>query len=235
VAARESFNRAVLNYNNSITEARLQNNAVLAEIAAEALKEQLQLALQGFQYKNTLVQEKANKKMQIDSEYHSRYQDVLKQINTENAMAEEVRQFNEKMAFEREQYEYAKAQAAKSSSGGGSSSKKSSGSSSKSGSGSSASINKSGSGGSSSGTMKSIIDLGYGPISANYLASKVASGEVVEYDDNGTTKFKNATKKYASATSAMTDNLKYKSATAKSTGTFGAASILANNKKNSIN
>lgn len=128
VAARESFNRAVLNYNNSITEARLQNNAVLAEIAAEALKEQLQLALQGFQYKNTLVQEKANKKMQIDSEYHSRYQDVLKQINTENAMAEEVRQFNEQMAFEREQYEYAKSKA--SSGGGGGGGSKSSGGSS---------------------------------------------------------------------------------------------------------
>lgn len=127
--ARESYNNAVLNYNNAIKDARLQNNAALAEIAYNALQQQLELSLQGFQYKNQLILDKADKKTQLESEYYSRYQDVLKQINTENALAEEVRQyneslamekaqlaeeqrqFNESMAFEREQYEYQKSQA----------------------------------------------------------------------------------------------------------------------------
>lgn len=93
-AARESYNLAIQNYNNSITEARLQNNAVLAEIAYQSLQQQLELSLQGFQYKNQLITEQADKKLQVDQMYHQRYQDVLNQINTENALAEEVRQFN---------------------------------------------------------------------------------------------------------------------------------------------
>ncbi|MBQ5655922.1 MAG: hypothetical protein IIV14_00625 [Bacteroidaceae bacterium] len=149
--AREAYSRAILNYDNAIKDARLQNNAALAEIAYNALRTQLELSLEGFQYKNTLVLAKADKKTELDNTYYSRYQDVLKQINTENAMAEEVRQYNESLAEERRQYDrsyalqqaelqlqkdkfaYQKAQDAKASSGGGSSG----GSIKKSGSGSS--------------------------------------------------------------------------------------------------
>ncbi len=92
--ARESYNQAVLNYNNAIKDARLQNNSVLAEIAYQSLQSQLELSLQGFQYKNQLVLDQANKKMELDNTYYQRYQDVLQQINTENAFAEEQRQFN---------------------------------------------------------------------------------------------------------------------------------------------
>ena len=93
-SARESYNLAVLNYNNAIKDAKLQNNAVLAEIAYEALQTQLELSLQGFQYKNQLILEQANKKVEVENTYYNRYQDVLNQINTENALAEEVRQYN---------------------------------------------------------------------------------------------------------------------------------------------
>lgn len=92
--AREVFSKATLNYDNAIKDARLQNNAKLAEIAFNALQKQLELSLQGFQYKNSLITEQMNKKMEVDNEYYKRYQDVLNQINTENALAEEVRQFN---------------------------------------------------------------------------------------------------------------------------------------------
>ena len=102
--AREAYGRAVLNYDNAIKDARLQNNSVLAEIAYEALQQQLELSLQGFQYKNTLLLEKANRKTELDQMYYGRYQDVLQQINTENAMAEDVRQYNESMALEREKF-----------------------------------------------------------------------------------------------------------------------------------
>lgn len=104
-AARESYNLAIQNYNNSITEARLQNNAVLAEIAYQSLQQQLELSLQGFQYKNQLITEQADKKLQISEMYHQRYQDVLNQINTENALAEEVRQFNQNYDLKVKEYE----------------------------------------------------------------------------------------------------------------------------------
>ena len=81
--ARETFNAAVLNYDNAIKDAQLQNNSKLAEIAYQALQTQLQLSLEGFQYKNQLLIEQTNHQRQIDSEYHDRYLAVLNQMNTE--------------------------------------------------------------------------------------------------------------------------------------------------------
>lgn len=232
MAARETYQLAVQNYNNAITEARLQNNSALAEIAYEALQKQLELSLAGFQYKNQLIIEKANKKTELDQMYHNRYQDVLKQINTENALAEEVRQYNEKMAEEKRQYNksyqlevsklaeekrqfneqmaYQKAKdakasalsaAAKSASTGakiGASKKKSSSSSSSKGSSSSSvkktssktSSSKKSSSGGSTVDMKSVLALGYGPISESKLADLVDKGIAIPYEENGKIKFK---------------------------------------------
>lgn len=103
--ARESYSRAVLNYDNAIKEARLQNSSKLAEIAYNALQAQLELSLNGFQYKNTLLQTQLEAKRQITNDYYTRWQGVLSQINTENALAEQVRQYNEKLAEERRQYD----------------------------------------------------------------------------------------------------------------------------------
>ena len=104
MAARESYTQAVLSYDNAIKDARLQNNSVLAEIAYEALQQQLELSLQGFQYKNQLILEQANKKTELENTYYNRYLDVLNQINTENALAEEVRQYDQDYAFKVQQY-----------------------------------------------------------------------------------------------------------------------------------
>lgn len=103
--ARESYNQAVLNYNNAIKDARLQNNSVLAEIAYQALQTQLELSLQGFQYKNNLILEQANKKVELENTYYNRYLDVLNQINTEKAFEEEVRQYNQNYELSVKQYE----------------------------------------------------------------------------------------------------------------------------------
>jgi hypothetical protein len=219
--AREAYQRAVLNYDNAITEARLQNNAALAEIAYNALQQQLELSLAGFQYKNTLLLSKAETKRTIDNTYYSRYQDVLKQINTENTLAEQIRQyeasmaenkrqFNEQIALSREQFEWQKAQAAKSSSSGGSGTiKKSSSSGSSSGSSKSSSgkktISKSqakdisnaltGKKASVSVDMQSVLDLGYGPISASKLNSLISQGIVEEYTEGGKLKYRKVFKR----------------------------------------
>jgi hypothetical protein len=103
--SREVYQQAVLNYNNNIKEARLQNNAVLAEIAFEALQTQMELALEGFQYKNSLITEQMNKKIELDNIYYNRWQDVLTQMNTENAMKEDIRQYEQNFAENVRQFE----------------------------------------------------------------------------------------------------------------------------------
>ena len=179
-AARESYNQIVLSYNNAIKDAQLQNSSVLAEIAYQAQKEQLELSLQGFMYKNQLVVERDNKKTQLNSEYYARYQDVLKQINTENALAEEVRQYNASLAQQQAQLAEQKRQFdaqmaeekrqfdAKNNN--------------------QVFIDKNSS--DNPETMQSILDLGYGPISAEKLDRLVASGEVEEYTEGGVKKFR---------------------------------------------
>lgn len=185
-AARESYNTIVLNYNNAIKDARLQGNSLLAEIAYNSLQKQLELNLQGFQYKNQLLLGKAEQKIQLEQMYHDRWQDVLGQINTENALAEEVRQFNEQMAEEQRQFNYQNklGEFAVKSSGGGGGGGSSYSSSSKSASNSSSKINKSSSSSKSSSgdlpkdTATSILALGQGPVSATNLAKQVNSGKV---------------------------------------------------------
>lgn len=193
--ARESYNRAILNYNNAIHEARLQNNSILAEIAYTALQQQLELSLQGFQYKNELLLRKADKELDIDQMYYQRYQDVLAQINHENSMAEQVRQFNASLALEREQFQWQKAQASakKSSSGGSSGSAKvSKSSSSGSGSGSSSSVNKSSTVSTYSEAAKALRDAG---------ATKGDGGLMTENEWKR--------RKYAGSTSAETSYSSY--------------------------
>ena len=126
--AREVYNNAILSYDNAIKDAQLKNNAQLAEIAYQSLQTQLQYALEGFQYKNTLLQTKLNTQIQLDSEYNNRYQQVLSQINTENSLAEQIRQYNESMAYQKQrdavqdaqwEKQYALSKASVSGSGGG--------------------------------------------------------------------------------------------------------------------
>lgn len=190
--ARESYNRAVLNYDNSIKEARLQNNSILAEIAYNALQQQLELSLQGFQYKNQLLLDKASEKRALDSEYYQRWQDVLAQLNHENTLAEEIRQFNEQMAFEREQFAWQQAQASSSGGGGGGS-----GGGSKSGGTKSVekpkpkTVQKSVSPSTkpSEGSIGKAVNTGLlsamlgggGPVSAGVLASTMATNAALDY------------------------------------------------------
>lgn len=108
--AKASFDKAVIEYDNMINEARLQNNAALAEIAYSTLEKKTQLMLENFQYKNSLLAEKANQATSIDQMYYGRRQDVLNQINTENALEEEKRQFNKNLSLQYAQLEEEKRQ-----------------------------------------------------------------------------------------------------------------------------
>lgn len=102
--ARDTYSRAVLEYDNGIKEAQLTNNAKLAEIAYQSLQNKLELGLNQFQYKNNLLTQQLQLQNDISDRYYKRWSDVLSQINTENALAEQQRQFNANLAEEKRQY-----------------------------------------------------------------------------------------------------------------------------------
>ena len=83
--ARETYNRAVVDYDMAIKDAQLANNATLAELAHNTLQTKLELALQGFQYKNDLLQQQLAYKNETEDRYYNRWKDVLSQINSEKA------------------------------------------------------------------------------------------------------------------------------------------------------
>lgn len=249
--ARESYNQAVLNYNNAITEARLQNNSILAEIAIEALQKQLELSLQGFQHKNSLIIEQSNKKLEVENNYYNRYLDVLDQINTENSLAEQIRQFNAKLEEEQRQFKVLHETDTTTTPKYGpySSSGKSTASSKKSSSSETAESTKAGnvtgtnttassktssvSGTKSNKTTaqsvakteQSILDLGYGPISGQTLYNLVTAGAVKETKDkDGTTVFIPTTNNVPTAGSILANLVKDEED--KGSTTISAPSIL---------
>ena len=102
-SARQSLNDIKLEFDNAIKEATMQNNATLAENALSALKQKLDIALEGFNYKDTQTQNKLTWQNNINNNYYNRYKDVESQINYENEQAEAARQFDEQMAYKKEQ------------------------------------------------------------------------------------------------------------------------------------
>lgn len=109
-SARASLKDAQLEFDNAIKEAQLTNNAALAELALQTLQQKLDIALEGFNYKDTQTQNKLNWQNEINNNYYKKYQDVLDQINYENQQKEAIRQWEEEMKFQREQLEYQKQQ-----------------------------------------------------------------------------------------------------------------------------
>lgn len=184
---KASFDKAVVEYDNMMNEARLQNSAALAEIAFSTLQKKCQLMLESFQYKNSLLAEKANQSMNIDNIYYGRRQDVLNQINTENALEEQKRQFKKSQELQWAKLNAEKeAQAAQQAL-----IEKDSGTSVED------VINRAESIGFGNTTdnvnltvdKASITALGYGPISASKLNELISSGEVIEYVENGKLKY----------------------------------------------
>jgi hypothetical protein len=201
-AAREVFALAVINYDNAIKDAQLQNSSILAEIAHESLQKQLELSLQGFQYKNQLILDKVAKEREIKNDYWTQYQNIL-------AMQEDARQFNATMAENKRQFDILHSQTTgvattKTSSGssGGSSSKSSGGStkSNKSASNSTSTSKKQTSSTKKSNNpeidMQSVLALGYGPISEKRLSQLIDRGLVEMYVSGNKTKFRHSASYY---------------------------------------
>ena len=86
-AARDSITQAVADFDAAMQAAVLQNDVAMAEIAFQALQQRMTLSLEGFQYENQLIFALEDEKKAIDSEYDSKWEDVLAQLMAEEAAA----------------------------------------------------------------------------------------------------------------------------------------------------
>lgn len=85
--ARDTYNRAITNYDNQITNARLQNNKAIAEIAYNTLQKTLELGLQSFQYQQDMRIKKYEAGNSVRDRAYNRWAD-------NRSYKESVRQFN---------------------------------------------------------------------------------------------------------------------------------------------
>ena len=91
--ARESYQKAVTEWDNMIKDAELSNNETLANIAQQKLEQSLQLALEGFEYKNNLTIQRDSRIDEIENYYNNKYQQVLDQINREYEYAQQQKEW----------------------------------------------------------------------------------------------------------------------------------------------
>lgn len=103
--AKESLDRLMLNYDNNIQEAILQNNAAIAEIYSNLATDQARLLLEGFQYKNQLIIDLVDKKTEIKNTGWQKEMDILNQMNAENAQRWEIDSYYDNQAWQTEQNE----------------------------------------------------------------------------------------------------------------------------------
>lgn len=103
--ARDTLNKTNMNFDNKISEAKLSNNTAIADIYANAAKDQAQTLLQGFQYKNTLIQTKTNQLTELGNRYDTKYLNMYNQINNEMQSKKETDEYNEKMELQRKEDE----------------------------------------------------------------------------------------------------------------------------------
>lgn len=109
-AANKTMQDAFTQYNNDINEARLNNDVQKAQNALTKLQMQLEYAQNYYSNKSTISQNQLSNNQALNSEYYNRYQTEYSNIQTEKEREEAIRQFNEQMAFQQQQFEYQKQQ-----------------------------------------------------------------------------------------------------------------------------
>ena len=103
--ARESYQKAVTEWDNMIKDAELSNNETLANIAHQKLEQSVQLALEGFEYKNNLTIQRDSRIDEIENYYNNKYQEVLEQINREYEYEQQQKQYEEEQRRWQAEYE----------------------------------------------------------------------------------------------------------------------------------
>lgn len=118
--ARASMNEAKLQFDNAIKEAYLNNDVNKANLALQILQQQQEEMLRNFNYISDTKQNQLSTSLNLDSEYNNRYNTLYSQIQQEKAreeairqweaeIAEQQRQYNESLAYQKEQDRIAQA------------------------------------------------------------------------------------------------------------------------------
>lgn len=115
-AANTAMTKANVEYDRQIKEAQDNFDVAKAQLALDTLQKSYEIALQGFEYKNTLFNNRMQFNLQLDDTYYNRanaaqnrIDNYTSQINniyqTRDKMAEEKRQFDETMAEKKREYD----------------------------------------------------------------------------------------------------------------------------------
>lgn len=103
--ARASMNDAKLQYDNAMKDIELNRDTTKAQYALEALKMQLDSALEEYNNASQLKINQLNNTQTLDSEYNNRYNNVWNQINTEKQQAEQIRQYEQNYALQKQEFD----------------------------------------------------------------------------------------------------------------------------------
>ena len=108
--ANKTMQDAFTEYDNAINEARLNNDVQKAQNALTKLQMQLEYAQIYYSNKSTISQNQLSNNQALDSDYFNRYQTEYNNIQAEKEREEAIRQFNEQLALQQQQFEYQKQQ-----------------------------------------------------------------------------------------------------------------------------
>lgn len=101
--AKAALTKANADYDNQIQQALLNNDAALAEIALNQMQQSYQLALQGFEYKTNLYNNKLAYETDLSDTYFNRKQSLQDDINYYNSQLAQINQYQiEQAQWERE-------------------------------------------------------------------------------------------------------------------------------------
>lgn len=103
LTATESREKAYQEYLNQSELAKLNGDATIAQLALEKLKQVLNLNTSMNQYNSSLMQNKLNNEINLDNNYWNNQLNYNNAQNDTNALAENIRQFNETLAYQKAQ------------------------------------------------------------------------------------------------------------------------------------
>ncbi|MDV3426956.1 MAG: hypothetical protein LIR50_07185 [Bacillota bacterium] len=111
--ANKVMQDAITQYDNDMNKARLENNAAMAQNALNRLQLELEYATNYYSGRKDLTLGQMNYNQGLNDTYFNRYQTEYGNIQKEREAEEAIRQYNEKMAYQRERDKVADQQWAK--------------------------------------------------------------------------------------------------------------------------
>lgn len=108
--ANAALTKANTEYDNQIQQALLTNDAALAEFALEQMKQSYQLALDGFDFRNNLYNQRLSYMQDIEDTYYNRGLQLQSLQNTYAGELGKIKQYQDEIQMEREKRELARQQ-----------------------------------------------------------------------------------------------------------------------------